>query len=106
MAEALRRPQTFPQLAPDIPSHHGDELDARIRSLEAERLRPVPPPPSPGARDHTPSTHPVHDGLGDDDAGAAPLPLRATRPTDPGLRALRAAGQKHRQIAKQQQNGG
>lgn len=24
-----------------------DELQARIRSLEAERLRPVPPPPGP-----------------------------------------------------------
>lgn len=29
-----------------------DELDARIRSLEAERLRPVPPPPPTPARHH------------------------------------------------------
>lgn len=106
MAEALRRPQTFPQLAPDNPSHHDDELAARIRSLEAERLRPVPPPPGRGARDHRPSTEPVHEGLGDDDTGAAPLPLRATRPADPGLRALRAAGQKHRQITELQEKGG
>ncbi|WP_433233832.1 hypothetical protein [Actinomadura nitritigenes] len=27
-----------------------DELDLRVRALEAERLRPVPPPPRPGPR--------------------------------------------------------
>lgn len=27
-----------------------DELDARVRALEAERLRPVPPAPRPGPR--------------------------------------------------------
>lgn len=45
---------------------HDDELAHRIRSLEAERLRPVPPPPPKTVR------------------------------TDGGLRALRAAGDTYR----------
>lgn len=28
---------------------HDDELDRRVRALEAERLRPTPPPPKPNA---------------------------------------------------------
>lgn len=33
------------------PERAPDELDARIRALEAERLRPVPPTPKPTDND-------------------------------------------------------
>lgn len=88
MAEPRRRlravhtSSTAPVRDPD------DELAARVRSLEAERLRPVPPPPPLRA---VPARRP-----------AAPPNLD----DDPAIRALRAAGQKHRQITTQQENGG
>lgn len=86
MAEPRRRPRAV-HIVSTPPVHDpDDELAQRIRSLEAERLRPVPPPP----------------------------PLRAVPPRRPlpeldddlAIRALRAAGQKHRQITELQEKGG
>lgn len=66
-----------------------DELDARIRSLEAERLRPVPPPPGSVPRTST--------ALVDElDARRARRKTPTPHDLDPGLRALRAAGEMYR----------
>lgn len=73
MAEPRRRLRAVPTSS-TTPVH--DELEARIRSLEAERLRPVPPPPP---------LRPV-------------APRRPPRPPDldgdPAIRALRKAGKR------------
>lgn len=42
-----------------------DELDERLRALEAERLRPVPPSPSPGPRINLTDLAELCDALGD-----------------------------------------
>lgn len=43
-----------------------DELDARVRSLEAERLRPVPPPPGTNPRINLIDLAELVDALGDE----------------------------------------
>jgi hypothetical protein len=79
-----------------------DELARRIRSLEAERLRPVPPPPRARhvvAAVPTLSTPPVGEAV----------PRRARRtptpPLDPGIRALRGAGETYRRKQAQRHGG-
>lgn len=47
------------------------ELAARLESLEAERLRPVPPPPRPGPRISLTDLAELVDALGDEDDDAA-----------------------------------
>ncbi|TDB76803.1 hypothetical protein E1264_38105 [Actinomadura sp. KC216] len=44
-----------------------DELAARIRALEAERLRPVPPPPRQGPRINLTDLAELCDALGDEE---------------------------------------
>jgi hypothetical protein len=44
-----------------------DELDARVRLLEAERLRPVPPPPRTRPRINLIDLAEMVEALGDDD---------------------------------------
>jgi hypothetical protein len=81
----VAEPRLRPVHIVSTPPVHDDELAQRIRSLEAERLRPVPPPPP--LRVVTPRALPDLDD-------------------DPAIRALRAAGQKHRQITELQEKGG
>lgn len=75
-----------------------DELDARIRALDAERLRPVPPPPDTVPRSHT---APV------DELDARRHRRRTTAlPPNDGIKALQAAGEKYRAKQAQHEEGG
>lgn len=46
-----------------------DELARRVRALEAERLRPVPPPPRTNPRINLIDLAELVDALGDDEPG-------------------------------------
>ncbi|MFB4320649.1 hypothetical protein [Actinomadura sp. 21ATH] len=62
---ARRPPRWYVAMPPFI--GRGDELDARIRALEAERLRPVPPPPRTNPRINLHDLAELCEVLGEDD---------------------------------------
>lgn len=68
-----------------------DELDTRIRSLEAERLRPVPPAPRHNGGLVVPDLPAITAAL-----YAEPTRPRRRRDPDAGIRALQRAGDTYR----------
>lgn len=76
------------------PDGADDALAARIRSLEAERLRPVPPPPALIR----------HADLNAISAGRRPR--RKAEAPDPGIAALRRAGELYRAKNQHQDDDG